>query len=76
MTSVKDVDDILQSSLFDETTTYYCSIWQAKITDFLPENQISTTTDILRVYAKSQKCIYQTDIQNQKPHLSKWETGS
>ncbi len=53
MTSVKDVDDILQSSLFDETTTYYCSIWQAKITDFLPENQISTTTDILSYVASS-----------------------
>jgi hypothetical protein len=48
MTSVKDVDNILQSNLFDETTTYCCSIRQAKIADFLPENQISTTTDILR----------------------------
>ncbi len=41
MTSVKDVNDILRSNLFDETTTYCCSIRQAKIEDFLPENQIS-----------------------------------
>ena len=41
MTSVKDVNDILRNNLFDETTTYCCSIRLAKIEDFLPENQIS-----------------------------------
>ena len=41
---------------------YCCSIRQAKSADFLLENQISTTTDILRVHAKPKKYRYRNPI--------------